>query len=129
MGVNAVTEHSRPSRAQEKPRLAQLFDQLAAGRAEALEGLFRACAEELYGLALWRTGSAADAGDVVQEVFVRLARARERLPRVREPRAYLRRMTHRVASDLQRGRARLPEQPLVQGGMTVNIYCNFVLAG
>ena len=45
----------------------------------ALDALYSACSDELYGLALWRTGSTADAADVVQEVFVRLAGGRLRL--------------------------------------------------
>ena len=107
-----MTDRSRPASARAEPQLKRLFDDLARGRPEALADLFRSCSDELYGLALWRTGSRADAGDVVQEVFVLLARAGQRLPHVRDPRAYLRRMAHRVASDLQRRRSRRPEQPL-----------------
>jgi RNA polymerase sigma-70 factor (ECF subfamily) len=91
--------------------LRRFFEQVAGGRLAALGPLYRACSEELYGLALWRTGSPADAADVVQEVFVRLARFRERLPAVRDPLAYLRRMARGVAVDLHRRRARTREQP------------------
>ncbi|MCU0291169.1 MAG: hypothetical protein MUF10_04155, partial [Thermoanaerobaculaceae bacterium] len=49
------------------------------GEPEALGELFDACAEDLYGLALCRTGHVQDAEDVLQEVFVRLARTRARL--------------------------------------------------
>lgn len=93
-------------------RLRGLFEQLARGRESALGELYAACAAELYGLALWRTGSADDAGDVVQEVFVRLVEARDRLAAVREPRAYLRRMTHRASLDVHRKRKRRREDPL-----------------
>jgi RNA polymerase sigma-70 factor (ECF subfamily) len=92
--------------------LSRLFGDLATGRTRALEGIYGACADEIYGLALWRTGSADDAADVVQEVFVRLAEARTRLGGVRNPLAYLRRMTHRASIDVHRKRARRREQPL-----------------
>jgi len=49
---------------------------------------------------------------VVQEVFVRLARRPAALRRVRDPLAYLRRMTHRASIDLFRKRARRPEESL-----------------
>lgn len=90
------------------------FDELGRGRAEALDALYRACSDELYGLALWRTGSASDAADIVQEVFVRLARTRGRLAAVRDPLSYLRRMAHRAAIDLHRLRSRRPEQPVAE---------------
>ncbi len=86
------------------PELDTSFSRLAAGDVEALAGVYDACAARLYALALWRTGSAEDAADVVQEVFVRLARAGEGLARVRRPLAYLLRMTHNVAVSTLRGR-------------------------
>jgi len=85
--------------------LAVLFQDLAMGRTLALEGIYDAMAKELYGLTLWRTGSPADAEDVVQTVFVRLAEAGERLAAVREPRLYLLAMAHRACVDLRRGPA------------------------
>jgi RNA polymerase sigma-70 factor (ECF subfamily) len=93
-------------------QLRGLFADLADGRTAALGGLYAACADELYGLALWRTGSSTDAADVVQEVFVHLARLRDRLRAVRDPLAYLRRMTHRESVDVHRRRARRREDPL-----------------
>jgi RNA polymerase sigma-70 factor (ECF subfamily) len=63
-------------------------------------------------LALWRTGSPTDAADVVQEVFVRLAGLRDRLCKIRDPLAYLRRMTHRESVDVHRRRSRRREDPL-----------------
>jgi hypothetical protein len=65
------------------------FEDVAAGRAAALELLYDAFAGPVFGLALWRTGSVEDAGDVVQEVFVRLAERRLDLGRVRNPKAWL----------------------------------------
>ena len=93
-------------------RLSGLFERLADGRTEALEEIYAACADEVHGLALWRTGSADDAADVVQEVFVRLAERSVRLGKVRNPLAYIRRMTHSISVDLFRKRARRREEPL-----------------
>ena len=59
-----------------------------------------------------RPGIDDDAADVVQDVFVRLARSTATLAGVREPLSYLRRMTHRAAIDLYRRRARRPEESL-----------------
>ena len=73
------------------------------GKTSALDGIYDATATELYGLALWRTGSPSDAEDAVQTVFVRLAEARERLSSVREPRSYLLAMVHHAAVNRRRG--------------------------
>jgi RNA polymerase sigma-70 factor (ECF subfamily) len=92
--------------------LRELFDQLAAGRSSALATLYDATAAELHGLALWRTGSTEDAADVVQDVFVRVAEQGRKLLRVRNPRAWLLTVTHRVAVDVHRQRARRRAGPL-----------------
>jgi RNA polymerase sigma-70 factor (ECF subfamily) len=77
-----------------------LFGELAGGRTDALSDLFDVCGNELYGLALWRTGSRLDAEDAVQEVWLRLARTGRPLSRVKNPRAYLFRMTRNAAVDI-----------------------------
>ena len=92
----------------------RLFRELADGRAQALEALYTAASGKLYGLALWRTGSPEDAADVVQQVFLRLAEQRDRLARVKSPRAWLMTVTQRAAIDVIRRRARRPEHPLEQ---------------
>jgi RNA polymerase sigma factor (sigma-70 family) len=92
--------------------LVELFSELADGRIAALEALYDALADDVHGLALWRTGSAADAADVVQEVFVALAQAGEALRRVRDPRGWVRTMAHRAAVDVHRKRSRRGEEPL-----------------
>jgi len=92
--------------------LTRLFEDLAAGTTEALDVIYEACADEIYGLALWRTGSASDAADVVQEVFVRLASRRSRLGGIRNPWAYIRGMTYRASIDVHRKRTRRREEPL-----------------
>jgi RNA polymerase sigma-70 factor (ECF subfamily) len=79
-----------------------LFDDLAAGRASALEALYELAAPQLYGLALWRTGSEEDAADVVQDVFVRVAEQGVKLAKVRNPKAWLLTVTHRAAVDVKR---------------------------
>jgi len=82
--------------------LASLFQELAMGNVSALDGIYDVMSTELYRLALWRTGSPEDAGDVIQSVFVRLAEGRVRLANVREPRSYLLAMAHRAAVDCRR---------------------------
>lgn len=84
---------------------------LAAGRTEALGMIWDLCARELYGLALWRTGSIADAEDAVQEVFVKLARSPKALSLATRPRAYLLTMAHRAAVDQHRLRRERPLDP------------------
>jgi RNA polymerase sigma-70 factor (ECF subfamily) len=92
--------------------LRRLFGELAAGGDAALAQIYRVAADELYGLALWRSGSPADAADAVQEVFVRVVQRKAGLGRIRDPLAYLRRMAHRAAIDQYRKRARRRESPL-----------------
>jgi RNA polymerase sigma-70 factor, ECF subfamily len=87
-----------------KADLQSLFERLNQGDLNALEGLYDRFATQIYGLALWRTKSASDAADVVQEVFLRLAGRTGRLGDVRHPHAYLLQMTHRISCDLQRKR-------------------------
>jgi RNA polymerase sigma-70 factor (ECF subfamily) len=82
----------------------ELFDDLAEGRASALDEIYDAAAGRLFGLALWRTGSREDACDVVQEVFVRLAEQGRRLRKVKNPRAWLLAVGHRAAVDVTRRR-------------------------
>lgn len=99
------------SGASDDEALVELFRSIRAGSTVALEGLYDATARTLYGLALWRTGSPEDAADVVQEVFVRVARQRERLGDVRSPRAWLLAIAHRLAVDVARRRSRRREDP------------------
>lgn len=96
----------------EPDRLCGAFAALGDGDASALESLYDALAEDVHGLALWRTGSHAAAADVLQEVFVRLAQAGPRLRAVRDPRAYALRITHRCALDVYRRHQRRREAGL-----------------
>jgi RNA polymerase sigma-70 factor (ECF subfamily) len=89
--------------------LAGAFAALVAGDLDALAVIYDACSHDLFGMALWRTGSREDAADAVQEVFVRLTRNAGRLGGVRNPRAYLLGMTHSAAIDILRQRRRTAE--------------------
>jgi len=74
------------------------------GRPNGGPGLYDLLADELYGLALWTTGSADDACDVVQTVFLKLLERRPALGRVRHPRSYILRMTRSASIDVLRRR-------------------------
>ena len=89
-----------------------LFQELAAGRSDALAALYDRAVVRLYGLALWCTGSRDDAAEVVQDVFVHVAEQREHLADVREPRWWLLAVTHRLAVDVARRRARRPTESI-----------------
>ena len=91
----------------ETGRLARLFVRIGAGDFAALGDVYDGWAAQIYALALWRTGDAADAADVVQEVFVRLVTTRADLGSVRDPRRYLMAMAHRAAADRGRQRRRV----------------------
>jgi DNA-directed RNA polymerase specialized sigma24 family protein len=93
--------------------LVSLFLRLSEGDIQVLEIVYDLCARQIFGLALWRTGSSEDAADVVQEVFVRLAARQNRLPPYANP--ALPTTTHRVACDLMRRKKRVVTHvPLVE---------------
>ena len=94
----------QPEEGRETLELSLLLRRIAAGDRAALGGLYDACAERLYALALWRTGSREDAADVVQELFVRLVQTGEALGNVRRPLPYLLRMAHNLAISTVRRR-------------------------
>src|SRR5438874_11723772 len=62
---------------------------LAAGEADAFGRLYDRFAPALFRTAYGLLGSAADAEDVVHDVFVAVARGKARLPQVADLRAYL----------------------------------------
>ena len=102
------------------PSADELLEQLSLGDVQALDGLYGLLADDLYGLALWRCGSEAEAADAVQDTFVKLAQAAGRgqltnqLRGVRDARAYLLTMVRRAAIDRlrkRRGHASLDELP------------------
>jgi len=108
VGITMTTDNDHAGAAADDDPLGALFRELAEGRTQALDGVWRVCADQLYGLALWRTRSVADAEDAVQEVFVRLARRGPKLSRVRDPRAYLLRMARNAAVDIATQRRHEP---------------------
>ncbi len=71
----------------------------------ALEDLCRQHTPALYPFVLNLTRNEADTRDLLQELFVSLARHPERLDGVREPRAFLFRSAHNLALDHLRSRA------------------------
>jgi RNA polymerase sigma-70 factor (ECF subfamily) len=79
-----------------------MFWALGRGEEGALEALYDACAQSLYGYALVRLRNREDAADVVQEVFVKLMRTRARLRDVRNPGSYLLAMAHSAIVDQRR---------------------------
>src|SRR5512145_1175130 len=88
---------ARPS---EVGHLEGVFAALAAGDAEAVTELYALAGAEIFGLALWRTGSRDDAADVVQDVFVKMMADPARLAAVERPRAWLFAIAHRCAIDV-----------------------------
>jgi RNA polymerase sigma-70 factor (ECF subfamily) len=64
-----------------------------------LEALYDAHAQALYAYLLDLTRSEADTHDVMQEVFVKLARQPHLLDGVRDPRGFLLRLAHNQAID------------------------------
>lgn len=70
-----------------------------------LERLYDEHAEALFGFLLRLTRSEADTRDLLQEVFVRLARHAEPVAGVRNERAFLLRLAHNLVVDLARRRA------------------------
>src|SRR5438045_507399 len=88
-----TTQHQAPTAAQTDP--ASTFD--------AHRGL-------LFGVAYHLLGQVADAEDVVQEAWLRWTRAQAKGEEIEEPRAYLVRVTTRLALDrLRRLKARREE--------------------
>lgn len=104
--ASAPPEADEPSAAALRSALREHFRRLEAGDLEALDDVWEACADRLYGLALWRCGRVAEAADAVQETWMRLARtARDNgLRHVDDPLAYLFAVARRCAVDQVRRR-------------------------
>jgi RNA polymerase sigma-70 factor (ECF subfamily) len=67
----------------------ELADRLARGEPAAFAELYDACADRLHHYLALHLGSTADADDVVQETFARMARSRKKLRRVENLTAYV----------------------------------------
>ena len=84
-------------------------------RLQPTERLVRAFAEvheELVGTLLGQLGSHEDAQDVAQEAFLKCWRARRKLRRVRNVKAWIFRIALNAARDLQRNAWRRKSRPL-----------------
>ena len=69
------------------------------------EGLYDEHAQALFAFLLNFTRNEADTRDLLQELFVKLARQPSLLGGVRDPRSFLLRLAHNAAVDLMRRRA------------------------
>jgi RNA polymerase sigma-70 factor (ECF subfamily) len=72
--------------------------------ASELERLYDEHAQALFAFLLNLTRDEADTRDLLQEIFIKLAREPKLLAGVREPRAFLIRLAHNTAIDLMRRR-------------------------
>ena len=79
---------------------------------EELEGLFQAHHRLVFGAAFRITGNAADAEDVLQTVFLRLAGRDRAAPRLENCESYLRRAAINAALDVLRARRAEDSVPL-----------------
>ncbi|MGD8439488.1 MAG: sigma-70 family RNA polymerase sigma factor [Holophagae bacterium] len=105
------SDSTRAGRARED-RWRSIFAALADGRVAALDELYDLSAGDVYRLALWRTGSAEDAEDVVHDVFIRVAEQGPRLTAVRHPRRWLLTVARRCAIDVARRTRRRRAEPV-----------------
>jgi RNA polymerase sigma-70 factor (ECF subfamily) len=91
---------------------------------DILERWYTAHADAVFAFALNLTRDAADAQDVLQEVFRRLA-ARDQWPDdVRSERAFLLTMTHRAVLDEVRSRKRREQRHETLAGSTVDLFAS-----
>jgi RNA polymerase sigma-70 factor, ECF subfamily len=90
----------------------EILRRLAAGDRAQLAELYARHGAGVFRHALWVLRSAADAEDVVQAVFVKLATMGAELLGVRQPGTYLAAMVHREATAASRRRAREADLPL-----------------
>jgi RNA polymerase sigma-70 factor, ECF subfamily len=86
--------------------LGEVGRRLARGERAAFAELYDLCADRLHHYLVVRLGSRADADDVLQETFVRLARTRRKLAGVENPTAYLFAIARNEAMRLLAGRTR-----------------------
>lgn len=70
-----------------------------------LDPIYDAHAQALFGFVLSLTHNEADTRDLLQELFIRLARRPDLMAGVRDERAFLLRMAHRMFIDFHRRRA------------------------
>lgn len=90
----------------EAPSQKTLSKKLAAGQSEAFAELYDALAGRVYRFLVVRLGSRADADDVLQEVFIRLARSREQFERIENLTAYVFTVARNEAARFAKRRSR-----------------------
>jgi RNA polymerase sigma-70 factor (ECF subfamily) len=81
-----------------------ISQQLAAGDSEAFAALYDRLATRLFHTARTMTDSLSDAEDIVHDVFVELARSRDRLARITDLDAYIFTMLRHAVSRRRRRR-------------------------
>ncbi|MBN1396075.1 MAG: RNA polymerase sigma factor [Pirellulales bacterium] len=91
----------------EGPDTDPLLRGLAAGDERSFEALYDRYAAAMYRVALKMLGAAEDAEDVVQEVFMAVARSRKSMAEVRDLQAYLFISLRRAAARCAARRARM----------------------
>ena len=89
-----------------------LAKQLARGDPNAFADLYDALADRLHHYLTVRLGSRPDADDILQETFVRLARARKQLATVSNPTSYVFAIARNESSRLLEARRRRGEVPM-----------------
>jgi len=89
-----------------------LLKRLARGDPEAFGDLYDALADRLHHYLVARLGSRADADDVLQETFARLARARGKLATISNPRSYVFAIARNESSRLLEAARRRGEVPM-----------------
>jgi RNA polymerase sigma-70 factor (ECF subfamily) len=82
--------------------------QLSTADSDSLEALFQRHQDRVFRTAHRVTGSAADAEDVLQTVFLRVARGQESVAGIENPQAYFARAAINASLDLLRSRKRSP---------------------
>ncbi|HMJ25131.1 MAG TPA: sigma-70 family RNA polymerase sigma factor [Pyrinomonadaceae bacterium] len=87
-------------------RMPVVRHQLSAADSDSLEGLFQKHHDRVFRTAHRVTGSAADAEDVLQTVFLRVARGQESAGAADNPQAYFARAAINASLDLLRSRKR-----------------------
>ena len=94
------------------PQLKAVPPKNSGGGLEELETLFQQHYDQVYRTAYRITGSPADAEDVLQTIFMRLAGNTERRDLAPSPGSYLHRAAVNASLDLMRGRTRARSVPL-----------------
>lgn len=87
--------------------MGELGNRLAEGDERALAEFYDACSDRLHHYLTVRLQSREEADEALQETFVRLARSRRRLARVKSPIAYAYVVARNEAARLARQRGRL----------------------